>query len=158
MFEGLWKKTKIADVVNQKVCTIKGEVQASSTLNFPLSNTKCVFFSVLEERFGKGARRSGRSLWFPDKMENKSSEFTITDGAAQIHIRENGDRIVVKGAHQEAGLVRGNRRRRYFASLIKPGDIVVIRGLVNVKPDKNERFISAPPNGRLKVKVIRRVP
>lgn len=153
-----WKKTRIADLVPGKIYTIKGKVCASSPnlLVFPPSKTSCVYYAMLEERFGKGARGTGRSLWFPDKMENKSCEFSISDDSGEIVVRETVERLLVKNAHREAGLVRGNRRRRYAASLVKVGDIVVVRGYVDeVSQDENGRFMSAPLNGVMKVKVSR---
>ena len=158
MFEIFRRKTKIADVTNGKICTIQGEVEPPTPrLHFPLSKTECVYYSVIEERFGKGARGTGRPLWFPDNMESKCSEFFVADGRRRIRIRESGERVALKGAHQESGQVRKNKRRRYFASLLKPGDKVIIRGLVNADPAEKEAFLSAPRNGLLKIRIVRKI-
>ena len=159
IFFSAWKKTRIADLTPGKIYTIKGKVCASSPspLVLPPSKMPCVYYTILEERFGKGARGAGRALWFPDKMESRSCEFSISDDSGEIVIREKGERLSVKGAHREAGLVRGNRKRRYTASLLKVGDIVVVRGYVDAASHaEKEHFMSAPLNGVMKVRVSRR--
>ena len=153
---GAWKKTKIVDLVPGKVCTIKGKISASSKLSIPSSKTSCVYYEMLEERFGKGARGTGRALWFPDRMESKSVEFSVSDDSGTVQIRESGPQFSVKGAHQESGAPKGSRKRRFFASFLQPGDVVVIRGLVNAAAKSEGYFISAPPNAVLKVKVSHR--
>ncbi len=158
MLELFWKKNRIADIALGKVFTIKGEIRTTSPLLLPPSKTPCVYYSLIEERFGKGARGTGRPLWFPNKMACKSSMFSVSDGTNEIAVHEIGERFVVKGAHKESGLVNGNRKRRYFASLLMPGDIVVIRGYVDAKEKTDEPYMTAPSVGVLKVKVVRRAP
>ena len=155
-FLGFFKKTKISDLVPGKIYSIKGEIHSSRHLTLPPSGTQCVYYAMIEERYGKGARGSGRPLWFPEKMESKRIDFTIKDDTGEIAVEESTDRFSVKSARQESGLIKGNRKRRYFATTLNIGDVVIVRGCIESTSSDGRLLITAPTRSRLKVKVVRR--
>ena len=158
-FVGLRKKTKIADLVPGKVSLIKGTIQSTTReLTLPPSGTNCVYYSMMQEKYGKGARGSGRALWFPEKMERKCVQFSVSDDSGEVVIQATGEQLDVSGGHQEAGAVKGKGKRRYFASFMIVGDHVVIRGLVESVKGDNGVVLTATEKKNLNVAVVRRAP
>jgi hypothetical protein len=154
IFSWFRKKTKIADLSAGQVWTIKGVISASSQMKLPQSGTPCVYYTVMEERFGRGERGTGRSLWFPDKMAQNCIEFSVSDDTGEVVIRESGERLSVSGAHQESGPVKGKKKRRYSATYLNSGDVVIVRGIVDGSP-RDQLLMNAPPGSTLRVKVVR---
>jgi hypothetical protein len=155
IFLRLRKKTRIADLATGGVATITGVVQSTHRLTIPPSGTACIYYALMEERFGHGSRGRGRPLWFPDKFENKCVDFTITDDSGTVTVRESSDRLRVRGGHREAGPVKGSKKRRFVAEFLHAGDTVVIRGHVERSSDGAGFVLSAPKTGDLAIAVTR---
>lgn len=153
MFDWLRKKKRIGDLVAGEITSIKGVVQSERKLAIPPSGTSCVYYSLMEERFGQGQRGRGRPLWFPERMERRCVEFTVSDNTGLVTVRESGERMRVTGSHREQGLVRNNRKRRFFADFIRSGDTVVIRGQVEASPGGAPLGLVAPGSKDLKISV-----
>jgi hypothetical protein len=155
IFLRLRKKTRIADLAAGSVATITGVVQSTHRLTIPPSGTACVYYALMEERFGHGERGRGRPLWFPDKFENKCVDFTVTDDSGTITVRESSERLKVRGGHREAGPVKGSKKRRFVAEFLHAGDAVVLRGRVDRSPDGAGFVLGAPEAGDLAIAITR---
>jgi hypothetical protein len=152
----LRKKTRIADVADGQIATLRGVVASRQLLTIPPTGTACVFYSLLQEKFGHGKRGRGRPLWFVESLTGKCAEFTISDGSGAIAVREPGERLVVVGAHQEAGVVPKRKNRRFAAQFLRAGDEVIARGLVVRAGTNSDVVLKAPEKGNLQILVTRR--
>ena len=150
------KKTPIADLVVGEMKTLKGVVQSRQRLTVPPSGTDCVYYYLLQEVYKTGDRGRGRPLWFVEKREAKCAEFALSDGTGTIVVRSRGEDVKISGTHEEMGNVKNNRKRRYSAQLIIPGDEIIVRGQVASTEKKDELVVTPPPNGLLKIAVVRR--
>ncbi len=149
----LHKKTDIGDLVPGSTRTIRGVVQCDRCLKIPPTGMGCVFYSLMEERFKKGARGQGRPLWFPETFEVRCAEFTIADDTGCIQVTASGEQVKPKGLHQDSGLVKGNKKRRFFVAYLRPGDVVIARGQITGTPTDKTLLLGAPPSP-LKIAVV----
>ena len=154
IFARLRKKSPIGSLKEGGMATIKGVLKSEGSLMIPPSGTRCAYYALMEERYGKGQLGRGRPLWFPSRMERKTGGLSVADETGTISLEASGEKISIASAHREEGLVKGNRKRRFFAEYLFAEDKVIVRGRVERSPSGEGFILCAPPKGMLKIVVV----
>lgn len=158
MFLRFAKRTKVDQLRRGQSAVVEGTVGASSLLKLPRSETKCVFYDVLNESFRRGERGAGRKLWLPKSVEQKLTLFSIEDETGKVWVSAEGEEVELSGAPVEAGLIGNKGNARFTARFVKPGFVVRARGLID-EPRRGEPktglVLRSGAKGRLELMVRR---
>jgi hypothetical protein len=159
MFLRFRKRTRIADLAEDRVVVIEGEVSGKKELALPHAGTPCVYFEMITEAYRVAARGRGRPLWLPDGFDRKCSGFFLEDGTGRVWVRAEAEAIDLTGGTRTSDTVGRKGKRRYTAAMLRTGDLVRLRGTVT-KPKKYEPedvlVIAPDAKGRIEILVRRR--
>lgn len=154
MFLRFRRKTRVVDLEKGRDATVKGTIVAEKELKVPHEGTRCIFYDMLSESYGVGARGRGRPMWLPQKAERKCVGFFVDDGSGRVWVRADDESVNASGGTAAAGLVGKKGRQRYSVRMIKDGDLVRVRGRVSTPKgtDPRDTLVLAPGRkGRLDI-------
>jgi hypothetical protein len=155
MFLRFRKRTRIADLSEDRDAVIEGEVSGKKELALPHAGTPCVYFEIMTEAYRVAARGRGRPLWLPEGFDKKCSGFFIDDGTGRVWVRAEAEAIDVTGGTRVSDTVGRKGKRRYAACMIRSGDVIRLRGTVTrPKRDEPGDGLVIAPNARGRIEVL----
>lgn len=150
------RKSPVKDLQEGRVGLVEGRVVARSEITVNGSGTSCVYYDRLEEAYETPARGRGRALWIPKGYERRCAGFFVEDATGRVWIAQGHEGLEVNGGAREHGRLGKKGTRRYTAQLLRVGDKVRVRGLVD-RPKAAEptgtKVIRVDAKGRLVVRV-----
>jgi hypothetical protein len=137
MFLWLKSKTKIDALAagEERVC--EGRVVPKRELVVPGTQLRCVYYFQHVDKWDRGDRGRGRKAWYPVSAEEKAEGFFLEDATGRVWVAADDQRLAVAGGAEEMGPLGKKGTQRYIARLIRTGDVVRVRGLVD-KPKAAE--------------------
>jgi hypothetical protein len=119
------------DLETGKPGVVKGTISCKRDVRLPHVGGTCVYFNMLVEGFGTGARGKGRPMWLPVRREVKCTEFFIEDASGRVLVTASKDCIDASGGRSASGMIGKKGNQRYEVRFIRDGDRVKVRGLVS---------------------------
>jgi hypothetical protein len=131
MFLWLKRKTSISALRDGDERIVEGRVVPKREIGVPGTQLKCVFYSQHVDKWDRGARGKGRKMWIPVNAEEKGEGFFLDDGTGRVWVAADDPRIDVTGGAEEAGPLGKKGKHRFFARLIRGGDVIRVRGVAS---------------------------
>ena len=131
MFLKLKRRTDVGNLAQGDDRVVEGKVVAAREMTVPGTSTKCVFYFHLTEAWQHGPRGRGRKMWVPQNVRQKCEGFYLEDGTGRVWIAGDGETMDVQGGAEESGPIGKKGKGRYLARMIRVGDVVRVRGIVD---------------------------
>jgi len=131
MFLWLKRKTKIEALREGDERIVEGRVVPKREIGVPGTQLKCVYYYQHVDKWDRGARGKGRKMWIPVNAEQKAEGFFIDDGTGRVWVAADDPRIDVSGGAEEMGPLGKRGKQRFIARLIRNGDVIRVRGVVD---------------------------
>ncbi len=132
------RRTPITRLSEGQVVVVEGKVEATTELSLPGSGARCVYYDIMIESFGQGARGAGRPMWLPMRTETKLAAFVLDDGGGKVMVSAKPENLRISGCRKQRGPYDKTGRQRYVASLLGAGETVRVRGLARAARKKGE--------------------
>jgi hypothetical protein len=127
----LKRKTKVEKLKQGEERVVEGRVIARRELGVPGTQIKCVYYFQHVDKWDRGDRGRGRKAWYPVNAEEKAEGFFLDDGSGRVWVAADDPRIAVSGGAEEMGPLGKKGKQRFIARLIRNGDVVRARGIVD---------------------------
>ena len=131
MFLWLRRRSRVEALQAGAQSVVEGRVVARRELGVPGTQHKCVYYHQHVDAWDRGARGRGRKMWIPVSAEEKAEGFFLDDGTGRVWVAADDPRLEVAGGAEEFGALGKKGKQRYIARLIRGGDVVRVRGIVD---------------------------
>ena len=144
------KRTPVGSLAVGQVAVVQGKVEPVIEMMMPGIGERCVWYDLMVESFGQGARGAGRPMWLPSRTETKFAGFVLDDGAGKVMIAAGSSEVRVSGGRKMRGPFDRSGRQRFEASLFGAGDTVRVCGVVREARKKGEQkgMLVIGPDGK----------
>jgi hypothetical protein len=137
MFLWLQRSTKVEALREGEERVVEGRVVPRHEIGVPGTQLKCVYYFQHVDKWDRGDRGRGRKAWYPVNAEEKAEGFFLDDGTGRVWVAADDPRRAVTGGAEESGPLGKKGKQRFIARLIRDGDVIRVRGVVN-KPKAAE--------------------
>lgn len=150
-----------------EMASVRGEVVPRDLIESPLTGDRCVYYlyTLDEWREAVAPQIAGDGFWRLIERDEAIAEFYLADVDDRVIIAPHQARVVRANGEELAEVDYGLIGRRARQLLIKPGDEIVVRGLVaraddlfddgrGYRQSASRKMLVAPDNGRLEIKVL----
>ncbi|MCK9461644.1 MAG: hypothetical protein M0R80_18600 [Proteobacteria bacterium] len=131
MFLWLKKRTKIEALREGEERVVEGRVVPAKEIGVPGTQLKCVYYHLLVDKWDRGARGKGRKMWIPISAEERAVGFFLEDGTGRAWVAADDKRLAAAGGAEEAGTYGKKGTQRFIARLVRAGDVVRVRAIVD---------------------------
>lgn len=131
MFLWLKRKTKIEALRAGDERIVEGRVVPRRELVVPGTQLRCVYYFQHVDKWDRGDRGRGRKAWYPVAAEEKAEGFLLDDGTGSVWVAADGPGLAVAGGVEEGGPLGKKGQQRFIARLVRAGDVVRVRGIVD---------------------------
>ena len=70
-------------------------------------------------------------MWIPASAVEKAEGFFVDDGAGRVWVAADDPRLAVAGGAEESGPLGKKGKQRFVARLVRAGDVIRVRGVVD---------------------------
>lgn len=150
-----------------KLASVRGEVVPRDLIESPLTGDRCVYYMYTVDQWQEAAapQLAGDGFWRLIERDEAISEFYLVDADDRLIIAPHQARVLRANGAELAEVDYKLIGRRARQLLIKPGDELVIRGMVaraddlfddgrGYRQSASRNMLVAPDGGRLEIKVL----